>query len=150
MSFLFLRVDPVDGYSLDMSLEIRPIPGYPQRYVIACRRPAEGEKARPQVYKSGTFPDLGEWDQPVTAEFFNEILRRIAQARIPPDRPSSPRLMIDGPEQQHTILRFSNSSFDWWESAPEGWEALEEIVSDLLRVVFRREPEPPREPYFST
>lgn len=128
--FVRVRIDPEDWYPFEMSLEVRPLPGFPENYVIACKRSRD---ERPPCNCHAAYnPDtrFGEWEQPITVDLFREIMRILDEARIPPRTTGAPPNMLDGPAQTRFVLELDGARFEWSSRDDRaGWEPLRQVVA---------------------
>ena len=142
--FFRVRVDAEDWHPLDMALIVRPLPGFPENYAIACRR-SEDDPIRDQSdlgYYGPSPTRFGEWEQPITRELFLRILEIVENARIPlvPSGGGGP-CTIDGPPITHYTLEIGGTSFRWLgPGKPGGWEPLAEAADLMLAAVEAAKP----------
>jgi len=130
---LFVRVDPGNSYPIEMTLESRPLPGFPDHYVIACRRTEDMGISDPSnpAYESGRGLRMGTWNQPVSKEFARKVVGMLEHATVPwsvlPD-------MLDGPPISKFVVKLGRTHLEW-QAYGLGDDALSRAIQLMVDAV---------------
>src|SRR5262245_28932508 len=108
-----------------MSLEIRPLPGFPENYATACRRSPDRPIRDTYNVQLAAVMRFGEWDQPISLDLARQIFQVLRTIRIPLDGGGMAIICIDGPAVTRTTLIVGGATFEWEGLAGYGWEPLE-------------------------
>jgi hypothetical protein len=110
-----------------LRIDDRIIPGKPQSYeVVTVRLTEDPESSR----------DSAEGDIvrtcPIAAQEFDEIMRLVRDARLPPAPPDF-HLGFDGTSFEVFFGdQLNGSRYSWWGTAPAEWGPLEQLVDRIL------------------